>query len=80
MLYALVFVLIQIGKCQICLNLFKEVDHGEGVVVSKFGGEGTGFKSMKDVEWKNNEDVTLIVKGETSRETNYGKGKIIFLF
>lgn len=41
----------------------KEVEHGEGVIVSKFGGEGTGFKSMKDVNWKNNEDVTLIVKG-----------------
>ena len=32
--------------------------------MSKFGGEGTGFKSMKDVNWKNNEDVTLTVKGE----------------
>ena len=59
---------------QICLNLFKEIDHGEGVIVSKFGGEGTGFKSMKDVEWKNNEDVTLIVKGEIDKERNDGKG------
>ena len=32
--------------------------------MSKFGGEGTGFKSMKDVKWKNDEDVTLIVEGE----------------
>ena len=38
--------------------------------MSKFGGEGTGFKSMKDVNWKNNEDVTIIVKGETGGETN----------
>ena len=46
------------------MNNFKEVKHGEGVIVSKFGGEGTGFKSMKDVKWKNDEDVTLIVEGE----------------
>ena len=45
----------------------KEIEHGEGVIVSKFGGEGTGFKSMKDVNWQNDEDVTLIVKGETDR-------------
>ena len=46
------------------MNNSKEVEHGEGVIVSKFGGEGTGFKSMKDVKWKNDEDVTLIVEGE----------------
>ena len=51
-------------------NISKEVEHGEGVIVSKFGGEGTGFKSMKDVNWKNNEDVTIIVKGESGGETN----------
>ena len=55
-------------------NKLKEVENGTGVIVSKFGGEGTGFKSMKDVEWKNNEDVTLIVKGEIDKERNDGKG------
>ena len=41
--------------------------------MSKFGGEGTGFKSMKDVHWKNDEDVTIIVKGETGGATNLWK-------
>ena len=39
--------------------------------MSKFGGEGTGFKSMKDVNWKNNEDVALIVQGDMSETTNF---------
>ena len=39
--------------------------------MSKFGGEGTGFKSMKDVMWKNNEVVTLIVKGEFDGEAHF---------
>ena len=56
------------------MSHLKEVENGKGVIVSKFGGEGAGFKSMKDVEWKNNEDVTLIVKGEIGKERNDGKG------
>ena len=46
--------------------------------MSKFGGEGTGFKSMKDVNWKNNEDVTLIVKGETGGKTTFSYSKADF--
>ena len=46
--------------------------------MSKFGGEGTGFKSMKDVNWKNDEDVTLTVKGEIEIgwETNFWVGSV----
>ena len=52
-------------------NILKEVENGTGVIVSKFGGEGTGFKSMKDVMWKNNEVVTLIVKGKFGGEARF---------
>ena len=47
--------------------------------MSKFGGEGTGFKSMKDVNWKNNEDVTLTVKGEIGGENNFWDDTLILM-
>ena len=34
---------------------------GEGVVVDNFGGEGTGLKTMKDVDWQLGERITFIV-------------------
>lgn len=37
---------------------------GEGVRVSRFGGEGTGGKSMTDFDWKIGEKVRCLVKAE----------------
>lgn len=42
----------------------EELDHGEGVEVSEFGGEGTGLKSMKDFAWKEGEEVTFVIEGK----------------
>ena len=42
----------------------KEVQAGTDVTVSEFGGEGTGMKSIKSIPWKNNEDVTMTLKGK----------------
>lgn len=39
------------------------LDHGPGVEVSEFGGEGEGLKSMMDFDWKEDEEITFIVKG-----------------
>ena len=40
------------------------VDSGPGVEVSKFGGEGTGLKSMRDLDWTENSTVTFRVRGK----------------
>ena len=49
----------------------KEVQAGTDVKISSFGGEGTGMKSIKEVPWKDNEDVTLTVKGKrVGNDTN----------
>ena len=45
-------------------NSVEEVDHGDGVVVTEFGGEGTGLKSMKDFQWKEGEEVTFTIEGK----------------
>ena len=46
----------------------EEVRSGDGVTVSRFGGEGTGLKSIKeDFPWKENEDVTVRVQGRLVR-------------
>lgn len=41
----------------------KLVSHGEGVVVERFGGEGTGGKSMRRFDWREGEVIrTLVVE------------------
>ena len=40
-----------------------KVDHGKGVKVSEFGGEGTGLKSMRDFNWKEGQDIKFTVEG-----------------
>ena len=34
---------------------------GEGTVVDNFGGEGTGLKTMKDLDWQLGEKTTFVV-------------------
>ena len=36
---------------------------GEGVDISDFGGEGTGMKSMKQINWRPNQKIRFEVKG-----------------
>jgi len=36
---------------------------GEGTVVDNFGGEGTGLKTMKDLDWQLGEKITFVVSG-----------------
>ena len=40
------------------------VHAGPNVEVSKFGGEGTGIKTMKAFSWKENDTITFQVKSE----------------
>ena len=35
---------------------------GEGAVVDNFGGEGTGLKTMKDLDWQLGEKITFVVR------------------
>ena len=39
------------------------VNVGPGVKVSEFGGEGTGIKTIKDLNWKEGSNVTFNVEG-----------------
>ena len=45
------------------VHTVQKISSGPGVIVSPFSGEGTGLKSMKDFDWKENEDITFIVDG-----------------
>ena len=47
-----------------CQHNVKVLEYGEGVAVTAFGGEGTGMKAMKDVDWENNQKVTFRVSGK----------------
>lgn len=38
--------------------------HGPKVKVSSFDGEGTGLKAMKRINWKEGQDVKMIVEGK----------------
>ena len=39
-------------------------DQGEGVVVSNFVEDGTGLRSMRDLDWNLGETITFTIKGE----------------
>ena len=48
-------------------NINVELVHtGPGVRVEKFRSEGTGFKSVRDVHWREEEVITFWVKGRES--------------
>ena len=44
------------------------VKAGEDVNIDDFGGEGTGLKSMKFVDWRPNEEIVTTVKGTWDAE------------
>ena len=41
-------------------NSVREIEHGPGVRVQTFGGEGTGMKSMKQINWTENQKVMYL--------------------
>jgi len=41
------------------------ISSGKDVIIDDFGGEGTGLKSMKEVSWKEGEEITLKVSGSS---------------
>ena len=43
---------------------------GDGVDIEDFGGEGTGIKSMKQVDWKPNQKVEFELKGSYNYQIN----------
>ncbi len=45
-------------------NSVEAIEAGADVEVSEFGGEGTGIKSMKHVDWKTKETVTFRIEAE----------------
>jgi len=45
-----------------------EVRHGPGMLISTFGGEGTGLKAMAACAWRAGEPVTFSVSGEPEGE------------
>ena len=47
------------------------VDSGPGTEVTGFGGEGTGLKCMRDLDWQLGQDVTFLVTGQ--RQHNQGE-------
>ena len=44
-------------------NSVSLISKGRNVEDSKFGGEGTGLKSMKDINWKIGQKIQFIVEG-----------------
>ncbi len=65
----------------------QEVEKGEGVTVTAFGGEGTGLKSMRDLDWREGVSVTFRVTGkrvveeeeEEEEETRVREGNIVYM-
>lgn len=51
------------------------VEAGEGVAVGPFGGEGTGMKSMRDLDWAEGRPVTVTVRGKREEEGAESGGK-----
>ena len=47
------------------------MESGPGVEVSKFGGEGTGLKAMKDLDWDEDTLITFRVRGKLIDEYWY---------
>ena len=51
---------------------------GEGVVVDNFGGEGTGLKTMKDLDWQLGEKITFVVSVFVTAAIDRIKMKIFY--
>ncbi len=56
-------------------NGVEAIERGDDVVVSGFDGEGTGLKTMAELDWKEGQMITFVVEGrqvpveEAERET-----------
>jgi len=46
-----------------CESKVEFVSKGEKAVVDPFGGEGTGLRTMMDLDWRVGENVTMVVSG-----------------
>ena len=46
-----------------CGHKVELVSQGNSAVVDNFGGEGTGLKTMMDIDWSVGDKVTFIVSG-----------------
>ena len=46
-----------------CGHKVELVSQGDRAVVDNFGGEGTGLKTMMDIDWEVGDQVTFIVTG-----------------
>ena len=49
-------------------NIVTEKKKGDGVTVDTFNGEGRGKKSIKQLDWRPNKEITFEVKGEYNDE------------
>ena len=53
-----------------CEHRVELVASGDTAEVDNFGGEGTGLKTMLEVDWRLGETITLVVSGIQDRAAN----------
>ena len=53
-----------------CEHRVELVASGDKAEVDNFGGEGTGLKTMLEVDWRLGETITLVVTGIQDRAVN----------
>ena len=53
-----------------CEHRVELVASGDAAEVDNFGGEGTGLKTMLEVDWRLGETLTLVVTGIQDRAVN----------
>ena len=53
-----------------CEHRVELVASGDAAEVDNFGGEGTGLKTMLEVDWRLGETITLVVTGIQDRDVN----------
>ena len=53
-----------------CEHRVELVASGDAAEVDNFGGEGTGLKTMLEVDWRLGETITLVVTGIQDRAVN----------
>ena len=51
-----------------CEHRVELVASGDTAEVDNFGGEGTGLKTMLEVDWRLGETITLVVTGIQDRD------------
>ena len=53
-----------------CEHRVELLASGDTAEVDNFGGEGTGLKTMLEVDWRLGETITLVVTGIQDRAVN----------